>query len=456
MDDHGLRFCPSMEILKKEGKCHINHRGRISIGPADQNGPEVRRGDQPFAMAIETLLAQFPVVTPAAAPAPPAAVKAIRLGSKASESSSDSDTEEEIESVSVAAARRFDPYARPGVDGIERRAEVERRLPSAKNLRPGFYAERGSKDAGTRVHFEEGDVEMSDASDASKSSERASKAKTERAAKLKEAKNKGKEEVKDKAKDKGKSKEADDKTPAKEEAPVRGKRLLDQMADETNLERVLTKIMHQASGLSVGEVLAISPGLRRLVYRKSDMNAREVVESMTENNLTRVRSTRLIPSEEPPTPADEDMYAVACPHATVEVNGTRMPALFDSGSEINVISLKRANQARLPRRENPNMTMLGVNGGVSEFVGVCTAAQVSLGGASRTVPLFVVATDDYSLILGRVWERKARMSTRNTDDACCEITITGDDGVRVTIQAAVADNPSNRTVKHVFGASLNE
>ncbi|KAI4086316.1 MAG: hypothetical protein L6R37_008428 [Teloschistes peruensis] len=164
------------------------------------------------------------------------------------------------------------------------------------------------------------------------------------------------------------------------------------------------------------------------------MNAREVVESMTENNLTRVRSTRLIPSEEPPTPADEDMYAVACPNATVEVNGTRMPALFDSGSEINVISLKRANQARLPRRENPNMTMLGVNGGVSEFVRVY----------------------DYSLILGRVWERKARMSTRNTDDACCEITMTGDDGVRVTIQAAVADNPSNRTVKHVFGASLNE
>ncbi|KAI4193340.1 MAG: hypothetical protein LQ350_008367 [Teloschistes chrysophthalmus] len=109
MDDHGLRFCPSMEILKKEGKCHINHRGRISIGPADQNGPEVRRGDQPFAMAIETLLAQFPAVTPATAPAPPAAVKAIRLGSKAPESSSDSDTEEEIESVSVAAARRFDP-----------------------------------------------------------------------------------------------------------------------------------------------------------------------------------------------------------------------------------------------------------------------------------------------------------------------------------------------------------
>ena len=102
-----------------------------------------------------------------------ARVSAIRLGSVVSDSgSSDSDFEVEGEIVSVNAAKRYEPYSRKGKEDLERKAAEEKKLPSTKNVRAGFYTERNARDnAGAKVRFEE-DVEMSDVPEAKKSRSR--------------------------------------------------------------------------------------------------------------------------------------------------------------------------------------------------------------------------------------------------------------------------------------------
>lgn len=273
------------------------------------------------------------------------------------------------------------------------------------------------------MHFEEGNVELPDAPESNKGKGKA--VKQEKSVKVQDSGDKVKSQS----------------------AGNRSQRILDQVAEEADLEKISGQILDQASGLSIRQVLAASPELRKICYRKQE--PRTALEQVVRVSSVKTRGDAV-------HAADEDLYAVTCPIATVQINGVQMKALFDSGSKINVISAKWAKRAQLPLRSGALMTMLGVTGGVSHFVKVCMSAKVNLGGAKRSIPVFVVETGDYSLILGRVYKRKARLSKRNTDNRCCKITVMGDGADEVTVQASFAENRSNRTLEEVFSESLKE
>ena len=425
-NDHRFVAYPSMSMLKQQGKCHKNQANRWAIRSKGKGRPEVRRAykDQPIYQAIKNISLQFQHLLPQMQPvASSARVSAIRLGSAVSDSgSSDSDSEVEGEIISINTAKRYEPYSRKGKEDLERKATEEKKLPGAKNVRAGFYTERNARDnAGAKVRFEE-DVEISDIPEAKKSRSRQPKPAKEQG--ISDNKRGG-----DKPSDTG----------------AKAYRLLDKIADEADLERIFSKMIDQASSLTVREVLASSAELRKMYYKKQTPRAAI--------NIV-VRSARLRPS--PEHAADEDLYAYGCPTAWVSVDGMRIKAMFDGGSEINLISKAKALEARLPLRRGTAINILGVTGAVSKFKGVCMAVEVNLGGARRTVPIFVVDGADYDLILGRVYKRKARFTETNNDDGTCDIQVTGEDRERVIMQGYRADSRSNRFVEEIFDRSLNE
>ena len=61
-----------------------------------------------------------------------------------------------------------------------------------------------------------------------------------------------------------------------------------------------------------------------------------------------VRSARLRPS--PKYATDEDLYVCGYPIAWVSMDSMRIKAIFDGGSEINLISKAKALEVRLPLR----------------------------------------------------------------------------------------------------------
>ena len=76
-----------------------------------------------------------------------ARVSAIRLGLIVSDSSSsNSDSKVEGEIISINTTKRYKLYSRKSKEDLERKAIEEKKLPSIKNIRVGFYIERNARD----------------------------------------------------------------------------------------------------------------------------------------------------------------------------------------------------------------------------------------------------------------------------------------------------------------------
>ncbi|KAL8698491.1 MAG: hypothetical protein Q9224_001828 [Gallowayella concinna] len=405
--------CGKMDALRAQGKFHYNADHRICLGTVDRPGPEVRRPrGQTFVQAIEAAVNQnnAPNIV---------RTSALRLGVAAGPEDIGNDTDEEDDDScdDTVVTNSVKPTWPPSADksALHERANAESNLPGMKILRPGHYAQKPAKEpTAPRVRFQDEDAMMID------DEEKAPKKKKE------DYKNGGQ--------------------------PMR-RRKLDTLPETVDQDALFERILDQASGLSVREVLAVSPDMRRRFYRREDPAPAQgtvSVNAATASANVRVSSARMEQA------ADEDLYAAGCPEVRAAVNTLPLTAMIDSGSEINVISGANARKAGLAWRVGPTLQLLGVNGKLTKFLGVCNDVAINIGGATRRMPVFVVDECDYDVILGRVYERKARMGTQNNDDGTCDITVIGDDNVQVTVRAVLSDNPANRSVHDVFRQGLKE
>ncbi|KAI4196166.1 MAG: hypothetical protein LQ350_006714 [Teloschistes chrysophthalmus] len=406
--------CSKMGALRAQGKFHYNADHRICLGTTDRPGPEVRRQrGQTFVQAIEAAASQS--TTPDLV-----RTSALRLGAAASPEDIDDDTDEEDDEADeprdAATVNTVRPTWPPSAnkDALQDRANAESNLPGMKILRPGHYAQKISKEpTAPKVRFQNDDAMVIDDQDAVTVAI-------------------------------PKKKKEDYKSASQ---PLR-RRKLDTLPDTVSQDAVFERILDQASGLTVREVLAISPDMRRRFYRREDQPTAQGAVSV--NTAAVDRGVRCFSTRTLDQPADLELYAAGCPEVKATVNDTPLMAMIDSGSEINVISGAKARSAGLAWRTGPTLQLLGVNGKLTKFLGVCNGVEIDVGGAKRRMPIFVVDECDYDMILGRVYERKTRLCAQNHDDGTCDITVLGENDVQVTVRAVLADSPGNRSVSDVF------
>ncbi|KAL9588783.1 MAG: hypothetical protein Q9203_002419 [Teloschistes exilis] len=357
-----------MDALRAQGKFHYNADHRISLGTTDRPGPEVRgqRG-QTFVQAIEAATSQN--TTPNLV-----RTSALRLGAAASPKDIDDDTDEEDDEADeprdAATVNTVRPTWPPSAkkDALQDRANAESNLPGMKILRPGHYAQKISKEpTAPKVRFQDNGAMIIDDQDAVTVAI-------------------------------PKKKKEDYKSASQ---PLR-RRKLDTLPD----------------------TVTISPDMRRRFYRREDQPPAQgavSVNTAAVDKGVRCSSTRTLDQ-----PADLELYAAGCPEVKATVNDTPLMAMIDSGSEINVISGANARRAGLAWRTGPTLQLLGVNGKLTKFLGVCNGVEIDVGGAKRRMPIFVVDECDYDMILGRVYERKTRLCAQNHDDGTCNITVLGE------------------------------
>lgn len=146
---------------------------------------------------------------------------------------------------------------------------------------------------------------------------------------------------------------------------------------------------------------------------------------------------------------DEDLMTVSSPKVQVVVEGYRSAALIDSGAECNLMSVEQAERFGLPMHKGISIALTGATGrGV--FAGACIGVEVSISGISTSTNFLLTNEPMDYIILGRPYERRARLQSRNCDNGQWEGTISSKDGMhQVTFVGVRAQSAGNRTLEQL-------
>ncbi|GBG87674.1 hypothetical protein CBR_g45828 [Chara braunii] len=127
-------------------------------------------------------------------------------------------------------------------------------------------------------------------------------------------------------------------------------------------------------------------------------------------------------------------YVLGSGKLNATVNGVRMVAIVDDGSESTVCEDKVAREFGLEVDRSVAMTMVSANKLRQSALGVCHKAKVVIVGVEPTVPVFTVKHCSSDLILGKTWLTRVNATTENKRDGSQTVTIDGPESSRVTLK----------------------
>lgn len=99
--------------------------------------------------------------------------------------------------------------------------------------------------------------------------------------------------------------------------------------------------------------------------------------------------------------------------------------VYDTGSEVDSISKKKAYELGIPYDEREQLKMTSASGTRSKTVGIAKNIPIELqGGITVYLQLHIVRTDAYDVLLGRPFESLLTVGARNSPDGRHELVIT--------------------------------
>ena len=209
-----------------------------------------------------------------------------------------------------------------------------------------------------------------------------------------------------------------------------------------SLPEMSRRILNLRVELSLGTILQYAPALwKQWTYRVDDPTRPEVmttslvekINKELDTPFTQIDDTNLIETvnnvrdinnvvAQPPSKTREEL-----PHINVSVGGMgKVRAIPDSGSTINLMSLEVAQRLKLPISPVDVMIAGPTNNRVS-LTGICQDVEVSLGGVSNKLNIYVLAGARNTLLLGMPWFLAGEVVFAYQDGAQY-LTITDDNG----------------------------
>jgi hypothetical protein len=108
----------------------------------------------------------------------------------------------------------------------------------------------------------------------------------------------------------------------------------------------------------------------------------------------------------------------------------------------------------MPVSKNLDASVVGYNGQSSAFYGVVRNAKITISDVAVTTPMFVAEKHDpeYTVILGRPFQRSGRMSMWNDDEGACHgILYDEERNHSVEFQAVGVVHPANKGADQFIG-----
>ena len=110
------------------------------------------------------------------------------------------------------------------------------------------------------------------------------------------------------------------------------------------------------------------------------------------------------------------MYVVICSIVSVIIENIKIKAMFDSEAEINCIFKQLIDAVQMFVRQNINIIMIDVTDKRARFFDVCETVLISINNIMISISVFVVKRSDHELLLKRLFQRVARMSSINMNN----------------------------------------
>ncbi|OMJ15154.1 Retrovirus-related Pol polyprotein from transposon, partial [Smittium culicis] len=214
-------------------------------------------------------------------------------------------------------------------------------------------------------------------------------------------------------------------------------------------ENIVSKKLKEVQvSLTLQELFSVSPSVRKRFNEEIRVRREPIV------NLTSIENAQLTekPDNSPvkcnsTSSSWKDFYLSAgSGKVKGSINGAGVEFLLDEGSEINIMNIDVFNALRSLNKieidSSINWSLRDANQGFSQLNGVCKNCNISIEGTVVSVPVFVSANTEPQVILGRPWERKARVLKDNRDDGTLWYTIKDAETGAVAKFCAVGSNDS--------------
>jgi len=134
--------------------------------------------------------------------------------------------------------------------------------------------------------------------------------------------------------------------------------------------------------------------------------------------------------------------------------------LLDNDAEINVMSETLVARAQLFMQRDIQLDIIEVSEAKTNIIECCNNVKIDIDEAKSVISIFVIESNEYTLILSRSYERKTRLCINNTLKETCKITVTDDDERMMIFKLILTHNSVNQDVLKIFlkkaKNSLNE
>ena len=170
---------------------------------------------------------------------------------------------------------------------------------------------------------------------------------------------------------------------------------------------VLGQILRSPVQLPVGDILGSSKELANLLTKNlRPVGASEAEgKSLMAKKIGNEESKRKIIKGTYEVERSEDQSHRPLIKIPVEINGVVLEGIFDTGSNINIISKEAWKRAvRWPMNVKKGITMRDANGGEGYLPGLLTNVPLQCGDIHTRADLFVAPHVSFELLLGRAWQ----------------------------------------------------
>jgi hypothetical protein len=94
--------------------------------------------------------------------------------------------------------------------------------------------------------------------------------------------------------------------------------------------------------------------------------------------------------------------------------------------------------------------MIKVSEAKTNIIECCNDVKIDIDEAKSMISIFVIESDEYTLILSRLYEQRTHLCFRNTLKEACEMTVTDDDDKIMFFKLILTQNSVNRDVLKIF------
>ncbi len=155
------------------------------------------------------------------------------------------------------------------------------------------------------------------------------------------------------------------------------------------------------------------------------------------------------------------LYAVMCSITWVLISDEiYVKTLLDNDAEINVMSETLVTKTQLSMQWDIHLDMIEVSEAKTNIIECCDDVKINIDKAKSMISIFVIESNEYTLILSRSYERKTRLCINNTSKETCEMTVIDDDERMMFFKLILTHNSVNQDVLKIFlekvKDSLNE